>query len=328
MTIDFTNFGRKWDAVNHIGNGGEATYKGVLTLGKEAIDYKNTMLSFKGTMDGAKFVHGEMTSNGLVGGTKSIFSQSSANIAKELGSGNVAYHAHLFWGVSDKYVPGFVRALDKSVLETGAGQNILSKFGGAVVKNEAGTITSVTGGGAARFAGKTMSRIPVLGLLISTAFEVPDIIDGFKNGDGMAQIGRSAVNVACTTVCATALGALLAPIPGGAIVGAFVGGWIGNKLGKFMGNAIFGKSIKDKMKDGDMARETLKKWQSLSYPAMTGTASNNYKVQMNYGYADQPNYKIEMNYNYGSQANAQVDLQKGMDFLNNMNANLEHIISM
>lgn len=315
MTIDIFNFGRKVSTATNWQDG-EHAYKAGLTIGKEVIDFNNTKMAFGHLKSGVGFVSKEVGSHGLVDGGKSIFNQSSSKFLQEgLRGGKIDYNAHLFWGGTEKYVPKAVQALDKSLLETGVGQKVLAKLGGSVVRDGSGAIKSVTGGTAANVAGKTMSRIPVLGILISTAFEVPDIIDGFKNGDGMAQLGRSAVNVACTTVCAAALGALLAPIPGGALIGAFIGGWIGSKLGKCLGNAIFGKSIKDKMKDGDMAKETMQKWQTLS--------ANN----LNSVYNTSGNYNT--NYNYSNQSSSgSFDMQGGVDFLNNLNANLAHINSI
>ena len=75
---------------------------------------------------------------------------------------------------------------------------------------------------------KGLAKVPVIGTLITAAIEVPSIVNAFKNGDGLAQIGRSALAVTGSVV-GMALGSFLGPV--GTIAGAVVGDMIGRKLG-------------------------------------------------------------------------------------------------
>jgi len=102
-------------------------------------------------------------------------------------------------------------------------------------------------------------KIPIVGTLMMGAFEVPDLIDGFKNGDGLQQVGRSSIKVATLTGTATAgsalggaIGTVLFPGVGtviGGILGGIAGGFIGDSIGGFIGNTLFGKSIKEQKEE-------------------------------------------------------------------------------
>jgi hypothetical protein len=171
-----------------------------------------------------------------------------------------------------KFLPSAVKALDVSLLETGFGKGLVSKLGGSATfaKTATGATANITGSTAARVAGKSLARIPLLSVIVGAAFEVPDIIDAFKHspGEGMKQLGRSAIKVGCTTAGAAigaALGSLI-PIPGlGTLLGGAIGGWLGSKLGGVLANGIFGKSVKDKMADGDYTKQIMQSYSNLNF---------------------------------------------------------------
>lgn len=86
--------------------------------------------------------------------------------------------------------------------------------------------------------GKVAKGIPIVAVAINTLFEIPAVIEGFKEGRGLAQIMKSGAAVSGTTIgsiVGAALGTLV-PIPAvgtwvGGAVGAMVGNWAGNKIG-------------------------------------------------------------------------------------------------
>lgn len=176
-------------------------------------------------------------------------------------------------------IPASLRFLNGSMLETSLGKGIVSKLGGQVAfksaleSGAAKTTATVTGKTAAKVAGKSLARIPVIGIVISALFEIPDLIDAKRNGDFGAQVGRSTLNVACTTAgmaIGAALGSAVFP-PIGTVVGGFLGALVGGAIGKGLGNLLFGKSIKDKMIDGDMSRGLMRSYQNTNfYNAGTG----------------------------------------------------------
>ena len=94
--------------------------------------------------------------------------------------------------------------------------------------------------GAKNFLGRmgTVAKgIPVVGAALSVLCEVPNIIEGFKEGRGAAQImksGAAASGVTIGSIVGGAVGTLI-PIPGmtfvGGAIGAMVGGWFGDKVG-------------------------------------------------------------------------------------------------
>jgi len=93
--------------------------------------------------------------------------------------------------------------------------------------------------GAKNFIGRmgaVAKSIPVVGIAISTLFEVPAIIDGFKEGRGAAQIMKAGAAVTGATVgsiVGAAIGSVV-PVVGtwiGGAIGAVVGGQLGDKVG-------------------------------------------------------------------------------------------------
>ena len=202
-----------------------------------------------GALEAVKNVESFFEKNpALVNGAKKIINSDQTtkaileDITKTVHSGK----SDLFRILPDslkKMVPELAK-LDKSLLETSVGRNILAKLGGQV-KFLSGGKASIAGNTTARFAGTTMAKIPLLGILISTAFELPEIIKAFKAGRGAEQVIKSAINVACTTAGA-AMGAafLMAFPPFGCIVGAALGGILGEKLGHCLGGIIPKKPMK------------------------------------------------------------------------------------
>jgi len=101
-----------------------------------------------------------------------------------------------------------------------------------------------------------MKKVPILGTLAVAAFEIPDVIKGFRNGDGIRQTGRSGLKVGGTmggmaagTATAAALG-LSGPIGWFVGAGLLIGGAIaGEKIGGGAGNVILGKSIESQKQD-------------------------------------------------------------------------------
>jgi hypothetical protein len=135
------------------------------------------------------------------------------------------------------------KSLDKTLLDV-AGKPIIEKLGGELVKDTTtGAIKGITGNASAQVAGNVLGKIPLLGVAIASLLELPAIKNGFDNGDGWQQVGRSAINVT-GGVTGSAIGAtLLAPIipPLGSIVGVALGGWIGNQVAGFVGEKLIGK---------------------------------------------------------------------------------------
>lgn len=265
MTITFLNLGEKLGLFAKAANGdGAAAAKLIQEANMAPISY---MLA----KDTAKGSH-ELFNAVRSGNTAQYINTAKAGAFAQLTSGasNATCYRAFPSTTVQKFLPGFIKSMDRSLLETGVGRGILAKLGGsaAITRTATGATARVTGGAAAQVGGKALARIPIIGIVISSLFEIPDIVDAFKNGDGMTQLGRSTVNVAATTIGAAIGGALgsLIPIPGlGTVLGSAVGGWLGNKVGKFFGNLLFGKSIKDKMRDGDYGKQIMKSYSNINF---------------------------------------------------------------
>ncbi|MEI8388916.1 MAG: hypothetical protein WCG23_03415 [bacterium] len=131
---------------------------------------------------------------------------------------------------------------------------IYTKFAGAAEKGIAkvaegaaeGSARASFASGATKFLGKIGSvakGFPLVGVVISTLCEIPAIFDGFKEGRGAAQIMKSGVAVAGTTVGAIALAALAAnPVSLTALALGAVGGIAGNWIGDKIGGGLFGSN--------------------------------------------------------------------------------------
>jgi hypothetical protein len=283
MTITFLNFGDKLGLLGQAAKGdGWAAAK----VAQEANMAPISIMYAKQTVGDASNYWNAFKSGNLAGHTKNVYASGMQSLFS--GTSTATCYRAFPSATVQRFLPGVVKSLDKSLLETGVGRGVLSRLGGSATfaKTATGASATISGGAAAQVGGKAMARIPVLGILISAAFEIPDIIDAFKNGDGMQQLGRSACKVAGATAGAAiggALGSFLGPI--GTLVGSAVGGWLGHKVGGFIGNALFGKSIKDKMHDGDYARNIMQSYNNLNFNNI-GSGQSVYGGQVgNYGNA-------------------------------------------
>jgi len=127
--------------------------------------------------------------------------------------------------------------------------------------------------------GKLKGKGGTIGIILSLGLEIPAIVQAFKNGDGLQQIGRSALNLGGAAAGAAAGAAIGSIIPGagtviGGIIGGalgFIGSMFGADLSKKAGDAIFGKSIQDQ-KDEAAAAQAEQAEAAASQPASTSTS--------------------------------------------------------
>lgn len=128
-----------------------------------------------------------------------------------------------------------------------------------------------------------LKKIPIAATAMTLLTEVPDIISAFKNGDGGKQIGRSSLNIAGYaggTVAATAIGTAICPGLGtvaGFIVGA-IGGAIAGGLTTKLGNAIFGKSIKEQKEEALAQSEATEQTLQQNQTEMASATDQNAAV--------------------------------------------------
>lgn len=109
-----------------------------------------------------------------------------------------------------------------------------------------------------------------IGIALTALFELPTLIQAFKNGDGAQQVGRSSFNIAGGAAGA-ALGAAIGsviPVAGTAIGGAIgllagiIGSIAGYSLADKAGTALFGKSIEAKKEEA--AEKTAEQQEALA----------------------------------------------------------------
>jgi len=117
-------------------------------------------------------------------------------------------------------------------------------------------------------------KIPLIGVAINAAFEIPTIVKAFKAGgigNGLKQIAKSTVCVA-TELAGTALGMAVAglvtaPTGPGAAIGAFVGGMAGGmggrKVGEFLTSWIKVKGVDDE--PTEIAQQPAQQQEQYSY---------------------------------------------------------------
>ncbi len=107
-------------------------------------------------------------------------------------------------------------------------------------------------------------------ILLSVVFELPEIIKGFKNGDGVQQIGRSALNIggfAAGAAAGAAIGSVI-PLAGtlvGGLIGGLcgiVGGMAGGAISDKLGKAIFGESIASKKEKAAEQQQAMAEMQN------------------------------------------------------------------
>lgn len=164
----------------------------------------------------------------------------------------------------------FLRTLDKTMLSTKTGTQIVEALGGKVVEkkvlNKAGETViakSIEGSASAQVAGNTLAKISGLNLIFASVLEVPDLVKSAQNGDFVKQVGRSSLNVAAgwgSTAFFSSLFKKIAPqkfksvagLIGGAI-GAVVSGFVTTKVN----DAIFGKSIAAQKREQKQLQEKI-----------------------------------------------------------------------
>lgn len=136
------------------------------------------------------------------------------------------------------------KSVGKEALEK-AGKEVVEEGGKKILK-EVGENT-VKQGAASLFKGFA-KKIPLIGTVITAAFEVPNIINAFKEGgvgEGVKQIGRSAVSVA-GDLGGMALGATIGSAifpPIGTIVGGIIGSLVAGQATDVVNNTVFGKPV-------------------------------------------------------------------------------------
>lgn len=140
------------------------------------------------------------------------------------------------------------------------GNTISSKaddIAASAVKSLEKTATETTGKGIGKLFKSLKGKGGTLGIIFTVAFELPELIKAFKNGDGLQQIGRSSFNIAGFAggaAAGAAIGSVI-PVAGtavGAIVGGLcglVGGMAGGAVTSKIAESIFGKSIADKKEE-------------------------------------------------------------------------------
>lgn len=152
-----------------------------------------------------------------------------------------------------------LKSVDKSLLDLKPVQKGLGKMGVEVAEGEEGTIAVSAAEGElsaeATVAARALGRIPVLGIVISVAMEIPAVVDAFKEdkenkennkentNEGWKQVGRSTLNVVGVTAGSAIGAALLTPVlpPLGTFIGAALGAMAGKFIAEKLGNKIFGE---------------------------------------------------------------------------------------
>ena len=165
----------------------------------------------------------------------------------------------------------FLRTLDKTLLNTKIGTDIVESLGGKIVLEEVADQTgkvaikkTIEGTTASQIAGNTMAKISGLNLIFASILEIPDIVKSIENGDAPQQIGRSAVNVTAGWVSTSFFSSLFkkfAPQKFKSIAG-LLGGAIGAVIGGIattnFNNAVFGQSIESQKKEQEHIKEQQK----------------------------------------------------------------------
>jgi len=126
------------------------------------------------------------------------------------------------------------KTLGKEAVEEGAKTEIKVGLKGTIARHASKFL-----GGVAR----TAKAVPILGAVIESAMQIPDVIEGFKEGRGLAQLAKSATMVGGSTLGALALAAMATnPLGlagmGLAVVGGIAGTWVADKVG----SGLFGSN--------------------------------------------------------------------------------------
>ncbi len=127
-----------------------------------------------------------------------------------------------------------------------------------------------------------------IAIALSVAFEIPEIIKGFKNGDGIQQIGRSGINLAGFAggaAAGAAIGSVI-PVAGtavGAVIGGLcgiIGGMVGGAVSEKVGTSIFGKSIAEQKEE--VAEQQAQQAASLQEQLLTQETAYKTPLENNY----------------------------------------------
>ena len=162
----------------------------------------------------------------------------------------------------------FLRTLDKTLLNTKVGTDIVQSLGGKIILEEvadqAGKTAfkqTIEGSVASQVVGNTIAKISGLNLIFASILEIPDIVKSIQNGDAPQQIGRSAVNVTVGLVSTTFFSSLfkkLSPQKFKSLAG-LLGGAVGSILGgiatSMFNNTVFGKSIESQKREQEQLIE-------------------------------------------------------------------------
>lgn len=158
---------------------------------------------------------------------------------------------------SPQWVQNSVAYMKQPISSWGFVSKGLSK-GTAFAENIAANSTKegvkTAANGAVKFlgkAGQVAKGFPIVGFALNALGEIPDVIDGFKEGRGLSQTAKSTTKIAAGTLGTVAALALASnPIGWAAVaigtVGYLAGNWIGDKVG----SGLFGSN---KSEEGQVA---------------------------------------------------------------------------
>lgn len=158
----------------------------------------------------------------------------------------------------------------------GAGAKVAAKTG---IFAKAGAAISKKVPALGKIASKLKGKGGSIAIAISLALEIPTIIQAFKNGDGLQQLGRSAIGMGGMAAGAAIGSAIGSIIPGaGTVIGGLIGGALGivgsifgGEAAKKAGDAVFGKSIQEQ-KDEAAEAQAEQAEAVAAQPASTSTS--------------------------------------------------------
>ena len=124
------------------------------------------------------------------------------------------------------------------------------------------------GGKSKAVFGQFAKRMPLLGVLLTVALELPNIFSAFKDKGvvgGLVETGKSTIRLAGATA-GFAIGQALIPIPVvGGLIGAFAGDWLMSK--------IVGKSHSEKKAEAEAAMQEQNQSLQLENPYLSQNQS-------------------------------------------------------
>lgn len=160
----------------------------------------------------------------------------------------------------------------------------------AAASSTANTVATKASGVLGKLGG--LSNATVWGGAVAAAFEVPDVIEGFKEGRGAAQIGKSASVVGGAIggmALGTAIGTAICPVAGsaiGAVAGflisgacALAGSWLGGKVG----SGLFGDNKKSLFGGSDEHKVTQEEVEAALAAQQAAVAQQQPQAQQSFG---------------------------------------------